>query len=451
MLCLPPRFAAIILAFASVFVQQRTWRHARLLLLGALLAPGQRTVSSILRIIGLRRERHFVNYHRVLNRAIWRSRHAARLLLDLLINRFVSTDPIVLGVDDTIERRRGKRISAKGIYRDPVRSSKSFFVKTSGLRWLSLMVLAPVPWAQRVWGLPFLTVLAPSERFCRTHNQRHKKLTDWTRQVALQARRWLPKRLVVLVGDSSFAALDLLAALMRQGLICITRLRLDAALYKPAAPREPGAKGRPRKKGARLPTLIQRLQDPSTEWQSISVSGWYGNTERRLQICSDRAVWYHAGLPVLPIRWVLLRDPNGAFAPQALLCTDPAHDAHDIIGWFVRRWALEVTFRETRDHLGIETQRQWSDQAIARTTPCLLALFSIVTLLGTRLTHRARLAVSTAAWYHKQRPTFADTLAAVRREIWAAQGFSMSRSRVDSKKPSKALREGMTYALCNAA
>ena len=230
MLCLPPRFAAIILAFASVFVQQRTWRHARLLLLGALLAPGQRTVSSILRIIGLRRERHFVNYHRVLNRAIWRSRHAARLLLDLLINRFVSTDPIVLGVDDTIERRRGKRISAKGIYRDPVRSSKSFFVKTSGLRWLSLMVLAPVPWAQRVWGLPFLTVLAPSERFCRTHNQRHKKLTDWTRQVALQARRWLPKRLVVLVGDSSFAALDLLAALMRQGLICITRLRLDAAL-----------------------------------------------------------------------------------------------------------------------------------------------------------------------------------------------------------------------------
>jgi hypothetical protein len=451
MLCLPPRFAAIILAFASVFVQQRTWRHARLLLLGALLAPGQRTVSSILRIIGLRRERHFVNYHRVLNRAVWNSRHGARLLLNLLISTFVSTGPIVLGVDDTIERRRGKRISAKGIYRDPVRSSKSFFVKTSGLRWLSLMLLAPVPWAQRVWGLPFLTVLAPSERFCRTHNQRHKKLTDWTRQVALQARRWLPKRTIVLVGDSSFAALDLLGTLMRQSLICITRLRLDAALYAPAPPREPGTKGRPRKKGARLPTLIQRLQDANTDWQSISVSGWYGNTRRRLEICSDSAVWYHSGQPVLPIRWVLLRDPDGEFEPQALLCTDPARDAHDIIGWFVRRWALEVTFRETRDHLGVETQRQWSDQAIARTTPCLLALFSIVTLLGTRLTNRARLAVSTAAWYRKQRPTFADTLAAVRREIWAAQGFSMSRSRVDSKKPSKALREGMTYALCNAA
>jgi hypothetical protein len=397
MLRLPPRFAEVILAFAPVFVQRRTWRHAQLLLLGALLAPGQRTVSSILRIVGLRRERHFVNYHRVLNRAVWNSRHGARLLLGLLINCFVSKGPIVLGVDDTIERRRGKRISAKGIYRDPVRSSQSFFVKTSGLRWLSLMLLAPVPWARRVWGLPFLTVLAPSERFCRTHNQRHKKLTDWTRQVALQARRWLPRRRIVLVGDSAFAVLDLLAALTRQGLVCITRLRLDAALYEPAAPRQPGAKGRPRKKGARLPTLPQRLEDPNTDWQSLTVCGWYGNTERRLEICSDTAVWYRAGLPVLPIRWLLLRDPEGDFEPQALLCTDPARDAHAIIGWFVRRWALEVTFRETRDHIGVETQRQWSDQAIARTTPCLLALFSIVTLLGTRLTKRARLAVSTAA------------------------------------------------------
>lgn len=291
MLRLPSCFADIILAFAPLFVQRRTWRHARLLLLGALLVPGQRTVSRILRIVGLRRERHFVNDHRVLNRAVWNSRQGARLLLVLLTSRFASTGPIVLGVDDTIERRRGKRISAKGIYRDPVRSSHSFFVKTSGLRWLSLMLLAPVPWAQRVWGLPFLTVLAPSERFCRTHGRRHKKLTDWTRQVALQAWRWLPGRTIVLVGDSAFAVLDLLATLMRQGLVCITRLRLDAALYEPAAPRRPGAKGRPRKKGMRLPTLAQRLQDADTEWQSVVVLGWHGNTERRLEICSDTAVW----------------------------------------------------------------------------------------------------------------------------------------------------------------
>jgi DDE superfamily endonuclease len=239
MLNLPPRFAEIILSFAPMFVQQRTWHHAKLLLLGALLTPGQRTVCGVLRIVGLRRERRFVNYHCVLNRAVWQSRLGARLLLERLLRAFVPTGPVLLGVDDTIERRRGKRLSAKGIYRDLVRSSRSFFVKTSGLRWLSLMLLTPIPWAKRVWALPFLTVLAPSERYCRERCRRHKTWTDWARQVALQARRWLPGRDVVLVGDSSFAVLDLLSALIRHGLICVTRLRLDAALYEPAPPRKP--------------------------------------------------------------------------------------------------------------------------------------------------------------------------------------------------------------------
>src|SRR3954452_10154316 len=213
MVHVPARFATILVAFAPVFVQARTWQHAQMLVLGALLVPGQRTVCNILRIIGLRQERHFVSWHRVLNRAGWDNRLAARLLLKLLVEAFVPTGPVLLGVDDSIERRRGKRISAKGIYRDPVRSSKSFFVKTSGLRWLSLMLLAPITWAGRVWALPFLTVLAPSARYCRERGLRHKRLTDWARQAALQARRWLPDREVVLLGDSGFAALELLAAL----------------------------------------------------------------------------------------------------------------------------------------------------------------------------------------------------------------------------------------------
>jgi DDE superfamily endonuclease len=451
MLHLPARFAAVILPFAAMFVQQRTWRHAQLLLLGALLTPGQRTVCAILRMVGLRWERHFVTYHRVLNRAAWRDRVGARLLFDLLVAAFVPHGPVLLGVDDTIERRRGKRISAKGIYRDPVRSSKSFFVKTSGLRWLSLMLLAPITWAGRVWALPFLTVLAPSARYCRERGRRHKALTDWARQVALQARRWLPGREIVLLGDSSFAALDLLASLVRQRVTCITRLRLDAALYGPAPPRRPGAKGRPRKKGTRLPTLAQTLADPVTRWQTVTITGWYGTPARRLEICSQTAVWFHSGLPPVPLRWVLLRDPEGQFDPQALLCTDPDREDWQIIRWFVQRWPVEVTFREARDHLGLESQRQWSDSAIARTTPCLLGLFSITALLANQLGTRARRAAAGAAWYHKTLPSFADTLAAVRKEIWAAQGFSMSRTRLNSRKLPTRLRQGISYALCHAA
>ena len=394
---LPARFAAVILCFAPLFFQ-RSWRHAEVLLVGAILAPGRRTVSSILRISGLCRERRFVNYHRVLNRAAWSGRAAARVLLGLLLDAFLPAGPVLLGLDDTIERRRGKRISAKGIYRDPVRSSHGHFVKASGLRWLSLMLLVPISWAGRVWALPFLTTLAASERYCRERGRRHKKLTDWGRQLVLQARRWMPGRHLVLVTDSGFSALEFLAALLRQEVTCITRLRLDAALYRPAPPRRPGTIGRPRTKGERLPTLAGVLVSKTTRWQRVTVPGWYGEGDRVVEICSDTAVWRHSGLPVVPIRWVLLRDPCRRFDPQALLCTDPAQEPLRVIRWFVQRWQLEVTFREVRDHLGVGTQRQWSDKAIGRATPCLLALFSIVTLLAARLGHHARLQASTAAW-----------------------------------------------------
>ena len=422
-----------------------------MLLTGAILAPGQRTVTSILRITGLSRERRFVNYHRVLSRAAWCPRAASRLLLGLLVAAFAPKGPVVLGIDDTIERRRGKRIAAKGIYRDPVRSSHGHFVKASGLRWLSLMLLAPIPWAERTWALPFLTALAHSERYCQKRGRRHKKLTDWGRQLVLQARRWLPGRELVVVADSAFAALEFLAAISRHRVACITRLRLDAALYDPAPPRLPGTKGRPRTKGKRLANLSEVLADPATTWQRVTVPGWYGGGERTVEISTSTAVWRHSGMPVVPIRWVLVRHPLGKLDPQALLCTDPAQDPIQVLRWFVQRWQVEVTFRGVRDHLGVETQRQWSDKAIARTTPCLLGLFSLVTLLGKKLTPRARRATATSAWYRKQRPTFADTLAAVRRDIWREQGFVTSSRAANMKKLRPALRNTITYALCQAA
>jgi len=450
MLRLPCRFAAVILTFAPLF-SQRSWRQAEVLLVGAILAPGKRTVASVLRISGLARERRFVNYHPVLNRAAWRPRAASRLLLGLLIDAFAPRGPVVLGLDDTIERRRGKRIGAKGIYRDPVRSSHGHFVKASGLRWLSLMLLAPVPWAGRIWALPFLTALAPSERHCRERGRRHKKLTDWARQLASQARRWMPRRELVLVADSGFAALELLAALSRHRITCVTRLRLDAALYDPAPPRLPGTNGRPRTKGARLPTLVEVLADAGTGWQRVVVPGWYGEGERAIDLCSATAVWRHGGMPVVPVRWVLVRDPRGRFDPQALLCTDQAQDPARIVRWFVQRWQVEVTFQETRAHLGIETQRQWSDRAIARTTPCLLALFSLVTLLAARLSRSERSAAASSAWYRKPRPTFSDTLAAVRRHVWREQGLLMSRRTGEAAKPRPALQHALAYAICHAA
>jgi hypothetical protein len=422
--------------------------------LGAILAPGPRTIASVLRVLGLAQERRFVNFHRVLNRAVWSSRQASRLLLQQLLRRFVPTGPILLGLDDTIERRRGKRIRAKGIYRDPVRSSDSHFVKASGLRWLSVMLLAPIPWAHRVWALPVLTALAPSARYHQERGERHKRLTDWARQLLRQVRRWLqelaPERPLIVVADTSFAALELLAALAPE-MTCITRLRLDAQLYAPAPPRQAGTPGRPRKKGARLPTLAVQLVDPATPWQRVTVPGWYGEGPRDIELATGTAVWYHSGLSVVPIRWVLVRDPLGRFESQALLATDPSLAAPEIVRYFVRRWQVEVTFEEARRHLGLETQRQWSERAIARTTPVLLALFSLVTLLADQLPAAARRSPRRAAWYPKPIPTFSDTLAAVRRHYWHQRYFRTSARRGRHPKFSRTITAHWLDTLCYAA
>src|SRR5438270_5274762 len=265
---LPSGFAPFLLAFAPLF-RSRVWGYVQVLLLAAILAPGKRTVCSVLRVAGLGGEKHFQNYHRVLNRVRWSGRAASRILLGLLVPAFAPAGPILVGLDDTIERRWGRKIQARGIYRDPVRSSHSHLVKASGLRWLSLMLLVEIPWAGRVWALPFLTVLAPSERYHQKRQRRHKTLPDWGRQMLLQLRRWLPERPIVLVVDSSYAALDFLGGLAnrRQAITCITRLRLDAQLYAPATPRYKGQIGRPRRKGMRLPSLRQRVSDPQTRWQ----------------------------------------------------------------------------------------------------------------------------------------------------------------------------------------
>ena len=226
---------------------------------------------------------------------------------------------------------------------------------------------------------------------------------------------------------------------------------MDAARYQPAPPRRPGTKGRPPTKGRRLPNLAEVLAAATTRWQRVSVPGWYGPNERVVEFCSATAVWRHAGRPIVPLRGVLLRDPQDRFEPQARLCTEPAREPWPIVRWFIQRWQLEVTCREVRDHLGVETQRQWSDRAIARTTPCLLGLFSLVTLRVTRLGRQARLAVPAESWYRKPHPTFIDALAAVRRQIWRESGFVMSRRSHETLQLPAALQQCLIDALCRAA
>jgi hypothetical protein len=446
---MPSELISLIVAFAPLF-SKPVWAHVQVLIIGALIAPAKRTVTSALRVMGLADEKHFQNYHRVLNRAVWSSLAASRILLSLLIDTFAPEGVLVMGLDDTIERRRGERIRAKGIYRDPVRSSHSHFVKANGLRWLSLMLLVEIEWAGRVWALPFLTCLCPSERYYKERGRRHQKLTERARQMLLLVKRWLPRREIVVVADSSFAALELLEA-VRQEVSLIIRLRLDAALYEPAPVRKRGQNGRPRKKGARLPTLKQVLADGATVWQAVTLAHWYGAGAREVEIATGTCLWYHAGLAAVPIRWVLVRDPEEKFDSQAFLSTNLDVAPQQMLAWFIRRWTVEVTFEESRAHLGVETQRQWSEKAIARTTPALFALYSVVTLLAAQLIERQALSVRRAAWYAKESATFSDAMAIVRRYLWSHAYFSMSVTKAEMIKVPRSLLERLTDTLCYAA
>ena len=449
---LPTTMIQALVPFAPLF-SKRVWEHAQLLLAGTILAPGRRTVGSALRAVGLDREKRFHRYHRVLSRASWSSREAARVLLGLLVKTFVSEGPLVLGVDETLERRRGKKIAAKGIYRDPVRSSHGHFVKASALRWVCVMVLAEVPWASRVWALPFLCALAPSERYATERGKRHKSLTEWAWQLLLLVRRWYPEREIVAVADSTYASLRLLdrCRRLRKPITFITRLRLDAALYEPASPRRPGQLGRPRLKGERLPNLSAVAEDPTTTWKTVTVVDWYGKDERSVEVVSRTAVWHSTGLPAVPLRWVLIRDPKEEFRTQALLCTDLEAEPERIISWFVRRWQMEATFQEVRQRLGFETQRQWSELAIRRTAPALLGLFSLVTLFAHRRMTQGSGAVRRASWYRKPHPTFSDALALVRKELWANTTFCGSSREAETVKVSRDFVERLTDAVCYAA
>src|SRR3712207_757025 len=269
----------------------------------------------------------------------------------------------------------------------------------------------------------------------------------------LLVRRWWPERQIVVVADSTYASLKLLdrCRSLSKPVTFITRLRLNAALYEPAPPRRAGQMGRPRLKGERLPNLSVVVEDSSTAWRSITVADWYGKAECTLETTSATAVGDSTGFPAVPIRWVLVRDPQGEFATQALLCTDLGARPEQILRWFALRWQMETTFQEARRHLGVETQRQWSDLAIRRTTPALLSLFSLVTLFAHRRMAQSMQTVRRAAWYRKPHPTFSDALALVRKELWAHATFRRSLREPDTVKVPRAFVEHLTETLCYAA
>lgn len=444
---LPPEFSGIISVFSPLF-SKKIFERVGQLLLGAILTQGKRTVCGILRTLGLGDITNWDLYHRVLSRAKWSTLECAKKLLKLLIKRFVPTKTLVFGMDETLERRWGMKIKARGIYRDAVRSSKSHFVKCSGLRWICVMLLTPISWANRIWALPFLSVLAPSERYHLQIGKSHKTVSDWARQIFRLLRRWLPDFEIIMVADGSYAVMELLADVPSNA-AWIVRFRMDARLHDFPPPY--AGFGRPPEKGQRQPSLQSRLEDPNSKWQKVRFSKWYNEDNKQMEIASGTALWYRAGKPLVALCWIILRDPQGKLDPITIACTDLSLEPFEIVGHYLKRWPVEVTFEEVRAHLGVETQRQWADLSILRSTPCLMALFSIITLWADYLNQINKLTTFQTAWYVKTYPTFSDAVASIRYRIWQFQLNSHSAKNEECQINQTKLMEHLAFMAARAA
>jgi hypothetical protein len=288
-----------------------------------------------------------------------------------------------------------------------------------------MAVVVTVPWTKQRWALPFLCVLATISEVSEQLGKRHKTVAMWAQQMISLVRRWLPNRSIKLMGDTASSVLELGLHAQHQQVTLVTTGRLDAVLHEPPSERTKHTIGRPRVVGQRLPSLEQVLHDPETVWQKLPLN-WYGQGERTLEICTGTALWYRYGYTPLALRWVLTRDPEGkrprkpSFPPILPRRQNRSSETR------MKRWSLKVTFEEGRAHLGIETQRQWSDRATRRSTPLLFGLYSLVTLFGQALHPDGQVPIAQAAWYRKHTATFRNVLALVRRHLWSQGTFPTS-------------------------
>lgn len=466
---------SLIVPFMPMF-SKKVWLKVQVLLIGAILCRGKRTVTSILRVMDLGKEKKFCNYHRVLSRAKWSALFGAKILFGLLILLVPESWPIILIIDETIERRKGEKIKAKGVYRDGVKSTGKAVVKCFGLKWISMMMIIVFPWSTKCWTLPFLTVLAPSKKaskkvwvkinkkilenlkdkmnvdrlefflnkqftvekltkklmqldfkneeielilnqFHKKARKKHKTTVDWTIQMIKQVRRWEKSRKMFLVGDGAYSCVKLANTCIKENVKLVTRLRLDSRLYEFAPEPDPHKRGPKPSKGERLTPLKDLVGDKNQNWKKGSLV-WYGQEIKTIEYLSGTCLWYREKQPPAPIQWILVRDPEGKIKTEAFFTTDLDLDPVKIVQLFVWRWGIETTFQECREHLGFETQRQWSDKAIERTSPAILALFSIICIMALKLSKNKKLLPENTVWYRKGEATFSDVLVFVRQHLW---------------------------------
>lgn len=447
MLTLPAAAAPLLLALTDPLTQP-TAQRLLLLAVGAILTTGRRTVTRILATMGSRTQGHFSDYHRVFSRASWSTWAIGKVLARLVLDLLPAGEPVEVAADDTVAQHRGKHVYGKGRHRDAVRSSHSHTVWKWGHKWVSLAILVPLPFVRRRWALPVLSVLYRPEDLNRAEGRRHRTPPALVRQMLAALTHWFPERKFILLADGNFATHELarFCRRHRRHVTFIGRYYATANLYEPPPPYR--GKGRPRVKGAKLPAPREVVASRRLRRARVR---WYGGRQRRIGYVSATGHWYKGGAGLVPVRWVFVRDRQGTHRDEYFFTTDPTLAPEQVVGWYTQRWSLETTYQEMRAHLGFETTRQRVAASVLRSGPCLLGLFSVVSLIYAAYLRDHRPVLQPLRWYAKEEPTFTDALTTVRRLFWEQSILAGPAEQAGLAKLPADLKETLLHCLCSAA
>lgn len=445
---IPPAAEPLIREFAGAFTRP-TFQRFVILLFAAILTLGRRTVTNLLRTVHTLAPGHPSSYHRVFSKRRWSSWRLARALADFILRHWVPEGPVRLAGDDTVDEHRGKKVFGKGRHRDAVRSANSFIAYRWGHKWVVLAILVKFPFATRRWALPILVVLYRSREWNQRHGCRHKTPSELMRQMLAVLLHWFPERQFIFAGDGSFGTHQLahFAHRHRWRLTLVSRFYPDANLYAPPPATRSKRRGRPRKKGKKLPAPAQVVKRAPRSRLTVA---WYGGGTRRVEVVSGTGHWYKNGTGLVPVRWVFVHDCDGTHRDEYFFTTDLALTPRMVIEIFTGRWSIETTFQEMRAYLGLETTRGRTEKTVLRTAPCLFGLFSVIALLYAQLPARQVHGVA-VLWPGKTERTFSDAITAVRRWLWSDWVFATPEHHGAFAKLSRPIRAVLLYALAPAA
>ena len=444
---IPSAIAPLLLQFSFAFTDP-TFQRFAVLLLAAILTPGRRTVSNLLRTVPDLADGHASSYHRVFSCRCWAAKKLGYALAYCILHYLAPEKVVYLAVDDTVDEHRGTKVYGKACHRDAVRSTHSYTAYRWGHKWVVLTVLVNFPFAKRPWALPVLVALYHSKEWNKKHGRRHKTPPELARQLLAQLLRWFPERKFILAGDGGFSTHDLAGFAQRHGsrAVLVGRFYPEANLYA-APPNRERRSGRPRLKGAKLPSPSRVVSRSRRTRLSVA---WYGGGIRKIESVTGTGHWYKGGQGLVAVRWVFVHDLSGTHRDEYFFSTDATMTAREIVETFTGRWSIEVTFEEMRAYLGLETTRGRKRETVLRMAPCLFGLYSVVVLIYCWLPDKTR-QVASVQWAGKDTVTFSDALTTVRRWLWREWVFEMGGHQAAFSKLPPTFRTLLCSALAPAA